>query len=370
MSSNKTKRAKGGNLLDFIHIADVHLGATPEAGKQWGKDREKELFDTFFGIIKLCEEKKTDLLLIAGDLFHRQPLLRELKEVSYMLGKLSHTKVVLIAGNHDYIGPRSNYIDFKWSDNVTMLTTADMDSVYFEELNTEVYGLSYRTRDVYEAKYDKVIPGVEERINILLGHGGEETKIPIDVTAIQKQGFDYIAMGHFHKKRLISQSMNYPGSLEPLDKNETEKHGYIEGSITKNEDNTSQVTSVFVPFACREYIPVTITVTPETTNTTMRDELKEQIKTHGEKNFFEVTIEGYRDPDILLDSKELYEEGNVVEVVDHVLPDYDFEHLLEENKDNLIGAYIKKIQSESQNEEILQKALYYGIEALLNTKER
>ena len=33
----------------------------------------------------------------------RQPLLRELKDVSYLLGKLTHTQVVLSAGNHDYI---------------------------------------------------------------------------------------------------------------------------------------------------------------------------------------------------------------------------------------------------------------------------
>ncbi len=42
-------------------------------------------------------------MLIAGDLFHRQPLLRELKEMNSILEMLEHTEVVMIAGNHDYI---------------------------------------------------------------------------------------------------------------------------------------------------------------------------------------------------------------------------------------------------------------------------
>ena len=44
-----------------------------------------------------------DLLLVAGDLFHRQPLLRELKEVDGLFASLDRTQVVLVAGNHDYM---------------------------------------------------------------------------------------------------------------------------------------------------------------------------------------------------------------------------------------------------------------------------
>ena len=50
-------------------------------------------------MVTRCEEEQTDVLLIAGDLFHRQPLLRDLKEVNYLFSTLSHTKVVLIAGD-------------------------------------------------------------------------------------------------------------------------------------------------------------------------------------------------------------------------------------------------------------------------------
>ena len=104
--------------MRFIHIADVHLGACPDAGKAYTEQRPEEIWNTFEHIIRICQAEQTDLLLIAGDLFHRQPLLRELKEVDYLLSTLTHTKVVLIAGNHDYIRRDSYYRTFRWHDNV------------------------------------------------------------------------------------------------------------------------------------------------------------------------------------------------------------------------------------------------------------
>ena len=88
--------------MKFIHIADVHLGAEPEGLKLGSESRAKELWDGLEQVINVCEWEEIDLLLIAGDLFHRQPLHRELKELNYLFSRLSKTKVVFIVGNHDY----------------------------------------------------------------------------------------------------------------------------------------------------------------------------------------------------------------------------------------------------------------------------
>lgn len=63
-----------------------------------------------------------DLLFIAGDLFHRQPLLRELREVDDLFASIPDTRVFLMAGDHDYIKEDSFYRNFVWSRNVTFLT--------------------------------------------------------------------------------------------------------------------------------------------------------------------------------------------------------------------------------------------------------
>ena len=62
--------------MSFIHIADLHLGSSPEAEFLWGKNRAEEIWDSFAAVIDACNEKEIDLLLIAGDLFDRQKIVR------------------------------------------------------------------------------------------------------------------------------------------------------------------------------------------------------------------------------------------------------------------------------------------------------
>ena len=88
--------------MRFFHIADVHLGAEPDKGFPWSQDRSREIWDSFRRVIEQAGRDQADLFLIAGDLFHRQPLARELKEVNAMFSTIPDTRILLIAGNHDY----------------------------------------------------------------------------------------------------------------------------------------------------------------------------------------------------------------------------------------------------------------------------
>lgn len=350
--------------MKFIHIADVHIGARPDVSYPWGILREKEIQSSIARIVTLCNENEIDLLLIAGDLFHRQPLMRELKELNYCFEQLKNTQVVMIAGNHDFISTRSNYINFTWCHKVHMLLEEEIDSIYLEEINTEVYGFSYHTRDISEARYQKLYPGCEERINILLAHGGEEKKVPIDKKAIVNNGFDYIALGHIHKPQIFGERMAYSGSLEPLDKNETGPRGYILGEITK-QGETSRIAIQFNPFSSRQYIRIELKVRPGLTCGAVLNLAKEQIMEQGSDHIYILQLTGTRDVDILFAKEAFYGLGNIIDVVDETVPDYDFEELYQENKDNIIGFYIKKIWDSSEKDTIAQKALYYGMEALL-----
>lgn len=65
--------------MKFIHTADIHWGMIPDSDKPWGKKREQAIRLTFQGIIEDARDSRADLLLISGDLFHRQPLARDLK---------------------------------------------------------------------------------------------------------------------------------------------------------------------------------------------------------------------------------------------------------------------------------------------------
>ena len=241
--------------MKFIHIADTHLGAQPDAGTAYSAGRARELWDTFSQVVTLCEEEQTDVLLIAGDLFHRQPLLRDLKEVNYLFSTLSHTKVVLIAGNHDFMKKGSYYGTFQWNENVYPLLGERMGYVLLPDLDLAVYGFSYHAREIREERCN-VRAGGHARYEILLAHGGDEKHVPLKKEDLEASGFDYIALGHIHKPQaLIKNFAVFAGALEPVDKNDTGQHGFVRGEITEQG-----VRVEFVPCAVREYIHLALRV--------------------------------------------------------------------------------------------------------------
>lgn len=352
--------------MRIIHIADCHLMAEPEKGTKLAKIRKQEILDSFAGIIDVCNETEADLLLIAGDLFHSAPRLKDLKEIDYLFKKLLKTRVVLVAGNHDYIGPRSFYRDYEWQGPVTMITDSEMTHVTFADIRTSVYGFSYPTRDVKEPVYDDV-KAVGDGIQILLAHGGDEKNAPMNFRKIAQNGFEYVALGHIHKPDVVGTKIAYAGSLEPLDRNETGAHGYMLVDITGEEAPYTTVME-FVPFSKREYRDMEVCVTGEDTNGSVKDRLTKQIIAEGEQHMYRVTVTGKREADLTIDTDALMECGLVTEVIDKTLPEFDIEGLRKANADNLIGMFIEALSkgdnpSENAKNEM---ALYYGLEALLN----
>ncbi len=346
--------------MKFIHIADVHLGASPDSGKAYSENRPKELWETFKKIIELCEKEQVDFLFIAGDLFHRQPLRKDLKEVNFLFSTLSHTKVVLIAGNHDYMKKDSFYRSFTWSENVYPLFGQNTEYVEFDEFNLAVYGFSYYAKEIKEERYSFKAPRYRE-IEILLAHGGDEKHIPIRKEFLERSGFAYIALGHIHKPQvLLENKAAYSGALEPIDKNDVGEHGYIRGEITRKG-----VKIEFVPFASRKYIHLKVAVDEGVTNGSLKELVKREIENHGIHNIFKIILVGERDVDIQFEVDDLDAYNNILEVIDESYPAFDYEKLYYENKDNLIGSFIESIgKCEKNSVEFL--ALQEGIRALLD----
>ena len=153
--------------MRFIHIADVHLGMQPDAGFPWSEERGEAIWESFRRIIRLAG-RETDFLLIAGDLFQRQPLLRELKEVNDLFASIPETIVVLIAGNHDYVKRESFYRGFDWADNVVMLLSPEPECVEVPKKRTAVYGCSYDKKEILVDGEPVRLTPIEYNILLLL----------------------------------------------------------------------------------------------------------------------------------------------------------------------------------------------------------
>lgn len=350
--------------MKVMHLADVHLGAAPDSGRPWSEERKKEIWETFERAVAFAGKEKADLLLIAGDLFHRQPLLRELKEVNYQFSTIPETKVVIIAGNHDYIKSNSYYRTFVFSENVTFFREEKCQSVWFRDLNTEIYGISYNHREIREDLSSCLKPAHPERINVLLTHGGDEKHQPINMKKLAAAGFDYTALGHIHIPRSEAEGrVNYAGALEPVDCNDTGEHGFYIGEITKK-----QVKMKFHPFALRTYYHLHYEADKQTTDGQLKDDIRKKTEELGPDNLYRIWLEGRRHPDMEFDTERLMKLPNIVDVMDDTKPAYDMDKLLKSSGSNMIGRYIKRFQNAKEGS-VEKQALYLGLQALLEAKK-
>ena len=282
--------------LKFIHIADVHLGVMPDQGKPWSEQRARQIWDSFADVIGVAKREKPEFLFVTGDLFHAQPLKKEVREVSRLFGEIPDTQVLLIAGNHDYLREKSYYLADLWPDNVTVFKKEEAEAVDFPEYNTTVYGLSYWHREIRDRRYDDLRPVNRSRCNILLAHGGDERHIPFSAERILQNGFDYIAAGHIHRSGwLMPHKAVMAGSLEPTDCNDTGPHGYWMGTF-----GAAGADVYFYPLRHCEYCHEMYQADRNTTDRMLWDWAKELLEQRPEYQYFRLYIKGKKRSGVFL----------------------------------------------------------------------
>lgn len=355
------KHSQNGELpVKFIHIADVHLGVTPDAGKPWSQGRAHEIWESFAGVIAAAKQEAADFLFITGDLFHAQPLKKELREVDALFREIPDTKVLLIAGNHDFLRPKSYYLSYPWAENVYIFKREEPDCFDFPEENVTVYGLSYWHRELRGRLYDGLQPKAHSRINILMAHGGDEGHIPFSAQRIIQNGFDYLAAGHIHRGGwLIEGRALMAGSLEPTDCNDTGPHGYWMGTLTKAGAQVH-----FYPIHHCEYCHEIYEVHPRTTGRELLQWAHGLLDERPKYQYFRLFLRGRRDPDITYELSEIEELERIVDVTEQLVPDYNYEKLSEEYAGSLLEAYIGRMGRRTQDVRT-KRALEYGVNALL-----
>ena len=106
---------------------------------------------------------------------------------------------------------------------------------------------------------------------------------------------------------------------------------------------------------------------------TEEEELEEKLATainqYGSDNIFTISLEGRYQPKEPYDRARLLALGNVADVKDGTMPDYNLVALLDEHKDDMIGMYLEEFLKEPAGTRE-QKALYCGLEALLNAVQK
>ena len=101
-----------------------------------------------------------------------------------------------------------------------------------------------------------------------------------------------------------------------------------------------------------------------------RTKFEAYISRRGGRNIYRIILQGMRSPDILLIPEKLKSLGNVTDVVDESWPAYDLGELYKRYSGTLIGDYIGYFLAKKGMDTVEKKALYYGLQALLETGSR
>jgi DNA repair protein SbcD/Mre11 len=240
--------------VKFIHTADLHLDTPFKGLSSWNEDLSKKLkdatFQSFRRIVQLCLDNKVDFLIISGDVFdsENKSLASQLRFFPE-LKKLSDSGIstYIVCGNHD---PHSSWINLSHlPDKVYCFDPASCGYTTFNKDNVpvaDIHGISFGESSVKLnlAKKYKLSPSPSP-VSIAVLHGviGEPGPhieyAPFKVEDILDKGFDYWALGHIHKTKIIRSdkpAVAYPGNPQGRDFGETGIKGCFLVSIRENQN--------------------------------------------------------------------------------------------------------------------------------------
>lgn len=250
--------------LRFIHAADLHLDrpfvGLAQLGKEHVEKMKKSAFHSLDRLVDLAVSEKVHFVVIVGDIFD-QALPSIYAEVQFKraLTKLAehNISVYLSFGNHDY--EQTKKMTFDYLENVYVFDQQQVKTyTYTSASGTTValQGFSYETRHVKEdlSKEYSFKDNVDYCVGMLHGSLGvsddHETYAPFQLETLKKLGFDYFALGHIHKRQVLSESppIVYSGNIQGGSKKESgEKGCYIV------ELNDLQTTFTFHPLQTVRY---------------------------------------------------------------------------------------------------------------------
>jgi DNA repair exonuclease SbcCD nuclease subunit len=255
----------------FIHTADWHL---------WDKhkysvnnSRLKKIIRNIKFIIKFAIKKKVDAVFVAGDLTHvynpDEKVLNQLTKIfKYAID--NGIKLRIINGNHDTDGLNHSLESLQ-----NIISSLDTDMIKIFTFKKDQQAISYReffskqlgegvanilhvsvTYVPYQDDMAHTISSAKEVAcfnnfdrNIIVSHcavdgayASSGKKLKSNITLKHFEGWDYAALGDYHKYQKLSESVYYSGSAIRLNKGErNDIKGFNYVVISKEEKQKSKM---------------------------------------------------------------------------------------------------------------------------------
>ncbi|WP_156288791.1 metallophosphoesterase family protein [Oceanobacillus salinisoli] len=258
--------------ISFMHAADLHLDS-PFKGLSYTpehifRDIKESTFNSLDNLVKAAIQKRVDFVLITGDLFdnEKQSLKAQVRlRRAFEELKRHQIHVYLSYGNHDYIN--GNIHPVTYPDNVFIFPDENISDFIFKKAGkaiAKIYGFSYENRAVLEEKAkDYKVKDRQIPFHIAMLHGSirsnteHDVYSPFQLTDLQKEPFDYWALGHIHKREVLKEKppIVYPGNIQGRNRKETGEKGCYHVVLSETDINLS-----FIPLQAFTIHPVYIDV--------------------------------------------------------------------------------------------------------------
>ena len=354
--------------MKFIHIADLHLDAPFTAlskQEELGDIRRLEQRKIFSKVIEHIKEEKIKYLFIAGDLYEEQYVkISSIDYINNLFKTIPETKIFIAPGNHDPFLKNSYYANYEWNNNVYIF---NQDVKIYEFDDVDIYGYGFNDFYLTNSKIEDIEIKNKEKINILITHGDLNASTtpelqynPIDENKLRKIGFDYVALGHIHKKT-INKNIVYPGSSIALGFDEIGEHGMMEVEIQKNKLDIK-----FIKLDETAFVEKDIDISDIYTE----EELIEKINSEKieEKKLYKIILTGNKNIEINKRKiLKILNKKNILKIKDETKVQLDIKNISEQN--NLKGYFVQELlklkEEKDYSEEEIDNAIEIGLNSLL-----
>ena len=252
--------------MKIIHFADLHLGMEsygridPVTGVS---SRLRDFLSALDQLVDYALENKVDLVVFCGDAYKsREPSQTQQREFALRINKLSTNgiPIFLLVGNHDlpnatgkattteifdtlaiqnvYVSNRPDIyriptksgiiqvVSLPWLRRSALLSKEETKNLDLEQINQKLQQVLTGIIAAKAAKLDPGLPSIlAAHVGVASATIGSERLMAIGqehfllLGNVANPAFDYIALGHIHKRQVLSENppVVYAGSLERLD---------------------------------------------------------------------------------------------------------------------------------------------------------
>ncbi len=225
-------------MLKFVHAADIHLDSPLQGLERYEGAPVEEIRGAtrrgFQNLVELAIGEDVAFVLIAGDMYDGN--WKDYNTGLFFTTQITKLRdadirVFIIAGNHDAASVITKHL--RVPDNVKFLSVREPESVILEDFGVAIHGQGFASRAITDDLSTAYPHPIRHLFNIGLlhtsvdGREDHEPYAPCSLQGLVSKGYDYWALGHIHKREVLSNEpwVLFPGNLQGRHAKETGPKG-------------------------------------------------------------------------------------------------------------------------------------------------